>query len=168
MKFGKLQPQGKVEFDGYQELMNWTSAGSESSVSLTVDGDTDMEYVIEARNLNPTYSISMRFNNDSGNNYGYQRLLNSGGSISANRNSGSACNLAMESCYSIKTLSVLNGLIKIDNMFNNTYSSGTTIGLLILWGFVYNSTSNITSIIFATEGNFTAGTNIRVLGRRAR
>ena len=167
MKFGKLQPKSTVEFDGYQELMNWTSAGSESSVSLTVDGDTDMEYVIEARNLT-AQNMNLRLNNASSN-YGRQALCNVGGTISALRQTLTY----ILGCYAISLnriiISTINGFPKFTNMIPHVYTSGTTISDFYLIGDVYNSTNNITSLNFiCNSGNFTAGTNIRVLGRRAK
>lgn len=169
MKFGKLQPQGKVEFDGYQELMNWTSAGSESSVSLTVDGDTDMEYVIEARNLDADDRVGLRLNNDStAGIYGHQYIQNSSGTITAARATEAVMYITDDLGRGSLTISTISGFTKF--LLNNVsgYTSGTTIPTLRLFGRVYNSTSNITSLDFLSEsGNFTAGTNIRVLGRRA-
>ena len=166
MKFGKLQPQGKVEFDGYQELMNWTSAGSESSVSLSVDGDTDMEYVIECRNLNADYGIALRPNEET-TNYGGQYLRNNSGTIAANRTTYQHFILCDQLSTSKCILSCIDGLVKMAITNHCVYTSGTTIANLYHWGQVYNSTDNITSLYFLIgSGNFTAGTNIRVLGRR--
>lgn len=169
MKFGALQPQGEVEFDGYQELMNWTSAGSESSVSLTVDGDTDMEYVIESRNLDVDDRVGLRLNNDStAGIYGLQYILNSSGTITAARGTEAVMFITDDLGRGSVTISTINGFTKF--LLNNVsgYTSGTTIPTLRLFGRVYNSTNNIISLNFISEsGNFTAGTNIRVLGRKS-
>lgn len=173
MKFGKLQPQGKVEFDGYQELMNWTSAGSESSVSLSVDGDTDMEYVIEARDLTAgNDSIRLRLNNDStAGIYGRQFLYNNAGTISSGRDTDTSWVITSKYSNTYATISTINGFIKFYKSFIGMQTSipSTAINEVVLQGCSYNSTSNITSLVFFPHtGNFTAGTNIRVLGRRAR
>lgn len=167
MRVGKPQPQGEVEFYGYKELMNWTSAGSESSVSLTVDGDTDMEYVIETRNLTGQY-ILLRLNNASSN-YGRQFIANTAGTITAARQTLTY----ILGCYALSfnriIISTINGFPKFITQANQIYTSGTTISNFHLIGDVYNSTDNITSLDFiCNSGNFTAGTNIRVLSRRAK
>jgi hypothetical protein len=173
MKFGKLQPQGKVEFDGYQELMNWTSAGSESSVALTVDGDTDMEYVIECRNLKVASNSGLycRLNNDStANIFGFQYIFNSAGTITAARGTTNlGFFVSTQGGYGAVKVSTIDGFLKFSQQQIGECSSGTDVTKLFLTGFSYNSTYNITSLDFLIEsGNFTAGTNIRVLGRRAR
>ena len=76
MKLGKLSPQGtsKLNFPGFQEILDFTATGSEASVSVAVDGDTDKEYIIDIRNTSTTW-FTIRFNNNSGANYGDQNLL---------------------------------------------------------------------------------------------
>lgn len=140
-----------------------------SSVSLTVDGDTDMEYVIECRNLDADDKIGLRLNNDStAGIYGYQYLLNSAGTITAARGTEAIMYITDDSGRCSLTISNIDGFTKLILNNRSGYTSGTTIPTLILLGRVYNSTSNITSLDFLSEsGNFTAGTNIRVLGRKS-
>jgi hypothetical protein len=166
----KLNPQtsAKINFPGFQEILDFTSAGSESSTSVTVDGDTDKEYKIICRNLSTT-SIHVRLNNDSGNNYGFQYLDNTSGSISAAR---STANNYGGYLYSngLTEMSVLTPSSCIKTMFvsNGVWSSGTTINEYLTWGFSWNSTSNVTSINFVPiTGNFTSGTRITVYARRS-
>lgn len=140
-----------------------------SSVSLTVDGDTDMEYVIEARNLDANDRVGLRLNNDStAGIYGLQYLQNNAGTITAARATEAVMYITDDLGRGSLTISTIKGFTKFLLHNVSGYTSGTTIPTLRLFGRVYNSTSNITSLDFLSEsGNFTAGTNIRVLGRKS-
>jgi hypothetical protein len=174
----KLNPQftsgsstataGKLNFPGFQEILDFTSAGSESSVSVTVDGDTDKEYKIFIRNLSSSAQMSLYLNNDKTTAYGYQYLLNNAGSISAYR--GASTTIFQISFLGINEATLLTpqGFIKTCFFMNGQYSSGTTMVISYINGRSYNSTSNITSLNFESDtGNFTAGTCITVYARRS-
>ena len=170
MQVGKLNPQptARLNFPGFQEILDFTSAGSESSVSVTVDGDTDKEYKIIIRNLT-SQQIYIRPNNDSGaTNYGYQYLLNNAGTITAARNVTTSIfptGTLSEDTYTFLTPT---GFLKTAFNDRNGYTSGTTIGLFLVAGSVWNSTSNVTSLDFVSaSGNFTTGTRITVYARRS-
>lgn len=171
MDYGKLNPYNgaKISFPGFQEILDFTSAGSESSVSVTVDGDTDKEYLIYTRNLNSGAKIGFRFNSDSGNNYGYQFLNNSSGTITANRSYDSGTS-AITNTLGEQLWRVLTPTGFIKTMFSEScvYSSGTTISQMTFVGWSWNSTANVTSIdFFSASGNFGTGTRICVYARRA-
>ena len=169
MRVGKLNPVGtaKLNFPGFQEILDFTSAGSESSVSVTVDGDTDKEYKIVYRSAGSDQTV-LRLNNDStANIYGRQYILNDAG-ISAGRSTDSG--FSMSWTTGLLTFSLLTPTSFIKTLFFdfNRWSSGTTISFFGLQGWSYNSTSNITSLNFlTTSGNFTSGTRITVYARRS-
>lgn len=181
MKIGKLNPQyvsgtakGKINFPGFQEILDFTSAGSESSVSVAVDGDTDKEYTIYSFNPDSTKSLVMRLNADAGN-CGYQRLYNNAGTIGALRNTtqtfmilsaggGSGKGLA------ISSLLTPSGFIKTLFDLNADGLAGTGVNWFECGGYSWNSTANVTSLVFypnGASGNFTSGTRITVFARRS-
>jgi hypothetical protein len=160
-----------INFPGFQEILDFTSVGSESTVSVTVDGDTDKEYIICVFNLSGD-TIDMKLNNDGGAVYGRQGLDNAGGSISAFRNTGQTTGLRVVGAtkgLGICRLLTPSSLVKVLWMQSMNTTSGTTVYDALLMPCVYNSTSNITSLYFYLTGggNFTAGTRITVYARRA-
>jgi len=154
----------KISFPGFQEILDFTSAGSESSVSVTVNGDVDKEYVIYAR---PTAtSVFALINNDGAvGNYGTQGLQNSGGSISAGRLTNDDFMFLFYSggfAYLKTGIGITTGF-----QTNTTWDSGTTISLALLAGKSWNSSSNITSLDFVPDdATFSSGTRISVYARR--
>lgn len=167
----KLNPTGssRISFPGFQEVLDFTSAGSESSVSVAVNGDTDLEYIILIRNLNSSQGINVLLNNDSGATaYGYQHLINSAGTVSAARGTAAAMFIAGTLSIMEARLSTPSGFIKTGVNTQGVYGSGTTVNVHQIVGRSYNSTSNITSIdAVSASGNFTAGTQVAVYARRA-
>lgn len=167
MQLGKINPQGKISFPGFQEIGDFTATGSEASWSLAVDGDTDKEYRIIVRSIGDQY-IQLRLNNDSGGNYGRQTLINDGGTIEANRAGGQTEFFICVRGLAEASLLTPTGFIKTFFCQDQYYTSGTTIRWCQMAGRSYNSTSNITSLNFLNStGNFTSGTRITVYARRS-
>lgn len=140
-----------------------------SSVSVTVDGDTDKEYKILINNPSTGAQINLRLNSDSGTNYGYQYLLNNAGSISAARSSSTNMIYcpATTKTLTVYTLLTPSGMVKTGFEEHGWWSSGTTISVNYYYGFVWNSTANVTTLAFsANSGNFASGTRITVYARR--
>jgi hypothetical protein len=170
--YAKLNPTGsaRVNFPGFQEILDFTSAGGEASVSVTVDGDTDKEYKILIRSFEPGGYLIYRFNADTGANYGRQYLFNNGGTISAARGTGEAkmyCSVGFLT-FSEILLSTPSGLVKTHYQICGKYTSGNTVNQSYLDGNVWNSTAKPTSITFSRDtDNFTAGTRITVYARRS-
>lgn len=168
MNIGKLNPLGKLNFPGFQEILDFTSAGSESSVSVAVDGDTDKEYSICIRNLDGTNSVNMLLGGDTST-YGFQRVINSAGTITADRDTSEATIIVCPA-LSVTEASLItaSGFIKSLFVTKSTYTSGTTIGSHSKQGYAYDGTATFSSIDFASSsGNFTAGTRITVYARRS-
>jgi hypothetical protein len=169
MRVGKLNPLGKINFPGFQEILDFTSAGSESSTSVTVDGDTDKEYICVVRSLTAG-DILMRLNNDStSGKYGRQYIYNNAGTISAGRATATEWGIS-PAWVGMAVINLLTptGFLKTCFRSYLDYTSGTTISHTFQDGYVFNSTSNVTSLDFlAGSGNFTSGTRIVVYARRS-
>jgi hypothetical protein len=163
---------GKESFPGFQRIGDFTSAGTESSYSLAVNGDTDKEYMINFFNANPSNFLYFRLNNDSGGtSYGYQYLFNGSGSVSAARGVSSFLNTSQylsESTYRLLTpMGMVKTCYNSVGSYNSGTSSGTTLHRYAATGSVWDSTANVTSLNFSLDsGNFTAGTRITVYVRR--
>lgn len=157
-------------------IARWTSnftpptseyTDSYATYNLAVDGDTDKEFVIDLFNTNASQYIRMRLNNSTTNN-GFQYILNSAGTISANRGTPAYIYGSQYVGESNIVLLTPTGYSKTLQDITCEYSSGTTVSKIIVSGWVYNSTANITSIDFdMSSGNFTAGTRIYVGVRRS-
>jgi hypothetical protein len=169
MRVGKLNPVGsaKINFPGFQEILDFTSAGSESSVSVAVDGDTDKEYKIVISTAADTNGVILKLNN-AATNYGYQRIANFEGTIAALRDT-TQTNMIISSYKGISesTLLTPTGFPKTLMASFGGILSGTTVRYCNIYGHTYNSTSNVTSLDFScSSGNFTSGTRICVYARR--
>lgn len=166
---GKLNPfnDAKISFPGFQRIKNFIAAGGESAFALTVDGDTDKEYRVVARNTNASKEILILLNNDAVEaNYGRQYLFNQSGTISAARGTQSPRDQISGMCeWTILTPPGLPKIIVNDWMY---WSSGTTVTQTMINRRVWNSTANVTSLNFMhSSGTFTADTHIVVFARRA-
>jgi hypothetical protein len=155
-------------FPDFDKILDFTSAGSESSVSVAVNGDVDKEYQVIVRNPSGSANVYTRLNNDSGSNYGHQYLLNDTGTVVASRPAANTIlTNTQASNLSNEVIIAPTGFIKTSFHRRFLYVSGTSLEGLYLYGNSYNSTSNITSINFvSSSGNFTAGTRIIVYRRR--
>ena len=177
---GKLNPMtpsspsstsvvGKLNFPGFQEILDFTSAGSESSVSVAVDGDTDKEYKIVTR-YGGGENITLKLNNDSTTSiYGEQRLANGAGTVSAARYTRAFMLVGLYQGMGVMTLLTPTGFIKTSFMEAQYWQTGTNVNSYWASGQVYNSTSNITSLVFSLDNasNFPSGTRITVFARRS-
>lgn len=165
----KLRPfnDAKISFPGFQRILDFTATGSESTKSITVDGDTDKEYKILVRNVSSSPDVIIRLNADSGSNYGRQYLDNSSGSITASRGTRTGINAFYNGLGTINLLTP-TGFVKTFFDQELIYVSGTTISNCDITGYVWNNTANVTSIDFGmSSGNFAAGTRIIVYARRS-
>lgn len=163
-----LAPQGtaKLNFPGFQEILDFTATGSEASKSVTVDGDTDKEYIVYVRNLGVN-EINITLNGAT-TDYGRQYIVNNAGSVTAARNTTAWIAYVHGIGEVIGTLSTPKGLQKLWTSSHNAYTSGTTVGVSMLFHMTYNSTANVTSIDFASSaGNMASGSRITVYARRS-
>ena len=154
-----------VAFPDFDKILDFTSAGSEASVS--VDVSNDLEYKVLCYNKITNQVINFQFNTDTGDNYGYQYLLNNAGTISAGRNASNYFMRTQYKGWSEVTAIAPEGFIKTSFNYGGRWSSGTTVEYFILWGHSWNNTANISSIqATPATGNFASGTRIIVYRRR--
>jgi AraC-like DNA-binding protein len=169
-------------------IARWTSDFTPSTVLyngavtniniLGLDGDTDEEYLLICR-FNNGYAganqFQLRFNNDSGNNYGKQYLDGLGANLYAARYTGhnylqlGYTDAASKLAYSLTTICAKSGYIRPTFLKALSSITGTTVGETQLWGQVWNNTANnITSLsIIATQVNgIGVGTQILLFAKR--
>jgi len=164
MRFGDA---GSLAFPDFDKILDFTSTGSEASTSVVVNSDVDLEYKVIIRSLDTTNYTRMRFNADTGNNYGRQLLTNSAGSVSAVRDAQGGFYLVPNNGASVCTIIAPVGFIKTAFQENCRWTTGTTVNFYNVQGVSWNNTASITAIGFAPDsGNFTAGTRIIVYKRR--
>jgi hypothetical protein len=169
MLSNKLNPVAgaRINFAGYQKILDFTATGSEASKSVAVNGDVDNEYMILMYCSSASATIYARLNQAS-TGYGQQNINNTSGSITSSSSAYSAMGIC--SPLSTATLRCLTpqGLIKtgVNNVL--VYSSGTTITSYQIYGTCYNIVTNVFSLDFTmSSGNFVSGTRIVVFARRA-
>ena len=168
MKTGKLRPYGDINFPGFQSICEFVASGAETSKTVSVDGDTDKEYIIYVRNLSTANDILVRLNADSGANYGYQYFRNLDGTITAARSTTATTLFAVDVKDSIFVhLLTPVGFNKTGFFMRNRLDTGNDVDMELVVGCVYNNTANITSINFSmSSGYFSAGSSIFVFAGR--
>lgn len=139
-----------------------------------LDGDVDIEYrVIQV--LQPaSLEYFLRFNNDTGSNYGHQQMIGNNATATAVRGvrtgmqltyNGAAAASLIDTVIYAKSGKVRTALSRMSNG-----ASGTSITEIIHGGYSWNNTSdNITTIVFATAtglNGYQAGTRLILLKKR--
>ena len=182
-EFGDFNSGQGYFFNGYMSMVRitkgtalWTTTftppvyndyyGAATSLSITgLDGNTDEEYKLICRFISGASSDNfyLRFNNDTGTNYGYQDLFGANASVGAQRFADAALWLGYytqstglnyllhsESLLYVKSGYVRTGITKATGTINGTTVYGVNIS-----GQVWNNTAdNITSlVIFADQTN---------------
>lgn len=168
----KLNPTGavgatRISFPGFQKIADFTATGGETSLAVSVNGDTDLTYLIYARAFND--EVDVRLNNVSTASYGREVMQNVSGTIASSQATNfTELRVAQKLGVGTLSLSTPSGFIKIGNQFESIFSSGTTVSTNQLAGYAYNSTANITSLNFiAPSTSWGAGTKIVVYVRRS-
>lgn len=177
MQVAKLSPKtvtvsgtttaiAKVKFPGMQKIVDFVSDNTVSSLNVTVDGDTDKEYIIYVKDAGTTTGIYQRLNGDSVN-YGRQTILDTAGSITASRNTTNTIGFPLPYSGSMTHLFCLPDIV-LGQQIHNDWTSGTTIGTFKYDSMSFNSTANVVTISFnAYSGNFATGTRIIIYARRS-
>jgi len=164
MKTGNLNVQGKVK-GTFQKIYKTTLTSAATSVTISgLDGNTEHLYRLKIRGINGYaggVNHQLRINNDSGSNYGMQKLEGNNSTSSASRavydtvylnwNVISQNNLF----YSTILLYAKSGYVRTFLHENIDDISGTTVTAIVLRGNSWNDTStNITSlVIYAGQTN---------------
>ncbi len=165
----KLNPNNlaRISFPGFQKILDYAGSSLDSSVSVAVNSDTDLEYYVYMF-TNDASNRQLTFNNDSGTNYGRQYILNLTGTISGNNTTGehSIFPVCWDSGVGIVQIIAPVGFIKTVFCSTHEYGSGTTISNNLALGGVWNSTANITSIKIA-GGTFASGDRVLIFARRS-
>ncbi len=156
-KIGNKYPIGAFKANCFIKCYENTLSSAVSSVTISgLDGNTDEEYKLIIRAVGGAANypdMNIRFNNDSGANYGHQRLRGSGTSVLASRLTGQtasdifALGNSGERHQSKHHIYAKSGFVRtiISEVSMDIY--GTTIENIMLVGQVWNNTSdNLTSI----------------------
>ena len=135
--------------------------GATTSVTISgLDGNTDEEWLIKYRGvLGVTNAmIRVRFNNDSGSNYGYQYIYGGGSSIGAIRSTNETGIRAQDqgTAGDIEQIEIIayvkSGYLRTAILPRASRVSGTTVNYLNEEGWVWNNTAdNITSLVFVSD-----------------
>lgn len=140
---------------------------SYATYNLAVDGDTDKEYLINARNLSAR-SILLNINYQAVNLFGRQYIYNSAGTIGATRDTANLtiCTTLSASRSVVKTPASLQKTILVEFA---RFTTGTTIEQYFVSGGAWKSTDAVGALNFSlhSTGIFTAGTRITVYARRS-
>jgi hypothetical protein len=153
--------------------------GAVTSLHLTgLDGDTDIEYKLVTRFISGTASnaYSFRLNNDSGANYGFQRVVGESSTSSASQYTGQTALYIDESTNALNDVSYSELLIHarsgyvhpIERLLAGGINSTTVTTLRIMGAVWSNTASNLTSldIAAAVTNGIAVGSYIALYRRR--
>lgn len=163
MKTGKLYPLVSPVFDTWQKLYETTLVAAATSHTISgLDGDTDETWLLDMRivqGYNGSTYFGLRPNNDSGANYGYQRLRGGSTTIAAVRGTLSSLLLssnggALGAVVHIQcVIHAKSGFVRTAVSIDGGPAVTTTVDYASLIGLSWNnSADNITSlVVLATE-----------------
>lgn len=173
LRTGELDIRGTLK-GAWQEVYRHTVSGS-AETSITVSGlkgnTTDQILRVRVRAVggyNGAGRYVLRFNNDTGNNYGNQYLQGIDTTVSAGRIVGNGL-VANDDPQALGQVAYIETLLYLKSGFVRTgihgracWISGTTVGNMTLVGDVWaNTVDEVTSLVFAgTTNNFGIGTEI--------
>jgi hypothetical protein len=174
---GDLEVKGKLNAGVMQKIYELDVTTAQTSVTISnLDGDTDTIYLIKIYQTNlSTGDLYIRLNNDSTSGiYGMQRLVGSGGGITASR--GTLAHIATSWCDTSGYSGASQLIIYAKKGFNRTVIqnsmgniNGTDVGGLVFRGDVWNNAvDNITSLVLLslTTNGIGVGTHIEVYALR--
>jgi len=177
MLAGKLNPQVSIDYDTTEKIFETTVTGSAvTSIDITgLEGDTDEQYMLDVSRVDDgnCANLAVRFNGDTGSNYGYQLLSGSDTTTVAAR--GATVYLLFGVSGTTGYLSGGNMLIHAKSGYVRTvlcnYTqnvTGTTVDTLRTLGQAWNNTGDeITSIniLNSGAGDLGIGTSISLYRR---
>lgn len=138
------------------------AAAATSYTISGLDGDTDVKYRLIVRGVAGVTNSNflMRFNNDTGTNYGIQRLSGQGTNVLAARGTATAAylnvNLTTPANGSVNRSDTLiqakSGSVRTLTIKDIGQLSGTTVDIVSVQGWSWNNTAdNITSIVVLSD-----------------
>jgi len=131
-------------------IARWTSAFTPPlKTTALINGDTDEEYklVTELSGIGSDSLYSMRFNSDSGSNYGYQRIYGGSTTIGASRGTGNTIYLSQsyvgsgEVCLNETLLYAKSGYVRTMLIQDESSVNGTTVEYMYNTGYSWNNTT---------------------------
>jgi len=152
----------------YTPIATTTLGSAQASVSFSsFSGYTDLVLVCVATTASDDQFLSIRFNGDTGSNYSNTYMTGDGSTASSGRNSNQT--LAYIAGSSSNTTPVLS-ITQIQNYSNSTtyktLLSRTSDPTLLTQATVslWRSTSAITSLVIASNGNISTGSTFTLYG----
>jgi hypothetical protein len=160
---------GAIVIEG-ESVNPTTSIDYSGTTSLTIsslDGNTDEEYRLRVRYVNSAIAgvttLGCFPNNDSGSNYGFQRLWGNNTDISAGRAVGHSLGLGYlgqadqnEVAMGELILYAKSGYVRTGIVNTQHQIATTTVTTIWLWGTVWNNTAdNINSLVIRGTGSET-------------
>ena len=164
---GTIDDLYQVEYDSGE-----LSTAQTSLTISNISGDVDKEYILIIRAINDNVALAyykVRFNNDTGSNYGTQQILGENSAISAARwtadgapfgSAGGSGGAAM----AIATVHAKSGYVRTLHNCVAYQISGTTVSDLGLRGQSWNNDSdNITSLVVVSSVSDGLGVGSRII-----
>lgn len=148
------------------------SAAADIPTGNILNGDEDGWYTIIVRNIPATNGRTMlRFNGDSGSNYGWRGVtgINSsaGDATSTTQNAiniGHSATTAGDTEFSVSRLYAKSGSVRLVNSISTGQITSTTVSEVKSQGAVWTNTAdNIVSMLLLTDGTFAVGTRVIIL-----
>ena len=164
------------------KLARWTSdftpptapyEGARTVVNITgLDGDTDEEYELIMRGVGGNEATRLRFNNDSGSNYGEQNLKGTDSTVGAGRGTANTSillfnyNLGVGNAGLVKaTMYTKSGYVRTVLLNDVSNITGTTVSRINIAGSSWSNTAdNITTMVIYNDAanGLGVGTNIEL------
>lgn len=161
MKYGKVFPQGNVKADCWQLEYDNTLSVAATTVTISgLTGNTAKEYRLIIRfvnDYNGATSYLLRFNGDTGSNYGYQYLAGVDTAASAARGVTTSmelgyCSAQDEICFLDKLIYAKSGYVRTSFQKASRSISSTTVTDIILYSHSWNNSADeITSMNIAAD-----------------
>ena len=152
----------------YEPIATTTLGSAQASVSFSsFSGYTDLVLVCVATTASDDQFLSVQFNGDTGSNYSNTYMTGNGSTATSGRNSNST--IAYIAGSSSNTVPVLS-ITQIQNYSNSTtyktLLSRTNDSSLLVQATVslWRSTSAITSLVIASNGNISSGSTFTLYG----
>lgn len=162
LKTGVMNVKGKVKY-AWQEIYSNTLSGAATSVTISsLTGNTDVIYRLRVRLISGyagASNVTVRPNNDSGTNYGYQRIKGETTNAVSDRatNATSLFRVGTTAAsadvsFSEMIIFAKSGYVRTALASENGYTVTTTVGSVTVWDSSWNNTADeITSLVILSS-----------------